>query len=162
MNSELAKIFTPRTEEGELDYRYKSDIQLILESVRPEVLEGLAEFKHKTSDLGNRYGLQAVELCLDWFRVIDGLWSNDTDNKFNYRSKGLGKQLIKGLTLLGFKPYMVSKIIAVAEFQKLLRDGMNKGRKEGVNKGYWKMYEFVVSHPISSQYILSGTNPKGM
>lgn len=162
MNSDLVQTFTPKNDLGESDYRYESDLISIFESVRPEVIEGLEEFKLKTTELEKQYGTLALEFAINWFNYTDKLSSDDTYNKFNFRSKRLRKQLIEGLKERGFKPSNVSKIVGAAAFHKRLQDGLTKGRTEGINQRVKKIYEFVLSQSISSQYLLGGMTDIGI
>jgi len=162
MTSDLVQTFTPKNDLGESDYRYESDLISIFESVRPEVIEGLEEFKLKTTELEKQYGTLALEFAINWFNYTDKLSADDTYNKFNFRSKRLRKQLIEGLKERGFKPSNVSKIVGAAAFHKRLQDGLFKGRTEGVNQRVKKIYEFVLSQSISSQYLLGGMTDIGI
>lgn len=162
MNSDLVQTFTPKNDLGESDYRYESDLINIFESVRPEVIKGLEEFKLKTTELEKQYGSLALEFAINWFNYTDKLSSDDTYNKFNFRSKRLRKQLIEGLKERGFKPSNVSKIVGAAAFHKRLQDGLTKGRTEGINQRVKKIYEFVLSQSISSQYLLGGMTDIGI
>ena len=46
MKSDLINTFTPKNDKGDNDFRYESDLQKIFDTVRPEVLRSLKEFKH--------------------------------------------------------------------------------------------------------------------
>jgi len=162
MNSDLVQTFTPKNDLGESDYRYESDLINIFESVRPEVIKGLEDFKLKTTELEKQYGSLALEFAINWFNYTDKLKQDETYNKFNFRAKRLRKQLIEGLKERGFKPSNVSKIVGAAEFHKRLQDGLFKGRTEGINKRVQKIYEFVSSQSISSQYLLGGMTDIGI
>ena len=162
MNSDLVQTFTPKNDLGESDYRYESDLINIFESVRPEVIKGLEDFKLKTTELEKQYGSLALEFAINWFNYTDKLKQDETYNKFNFRAKRLRKQLIEGLKERGFKPSNVSKIVGAAEFHKRLQDGLFKGRTEGINKRVQKIYEFVSSQSISSQYLLGGMTEIGI
>ena len=162
MTSDLVQTFTPKNDLGESDYRYESDLINIFESVRPEVIKGLEDFKLKTTELEKQYGSLALEFAINWFNYTDKLKQDETYNKFNFRAKRLRKQLIEGLKERGFKPSNVSKIVGAAEFHKRLQDGLFKGRTEGINKRVQKIYEFVSSQSISSQYLLGGMTDIGI
>ena len=56
MTTDLITTFTPKDKEGDTDFRYESDLQNIFDTMRPEVLIGLQEFKHKTTQLEIKYG----------------------------------------------------------------------------------------------------------
>lgn len=162
MNTDLINTFTPKNDLGDNDFRYETDLHNIFDTVRPEVLKGLEEFKQKTTELEIKYGSLALEFAVNWFNYIDKLTADETYNQFNYRAKRLRKQLIEGLKERGFKPSNVYKLIGAAEFQKRLQDGLTKGRKYGVNQRIAKIYEFVLTLPISSQYLLSGMTDQGI
>ena len=162
MTSELINTFTPKNELGDNDFRYESDLHNIFDSVRPEVLKGLEEFKQKTTELEIKYGSLALEFAIKWFDYTDKLSPDDTYNQYNYRAKCLSKQLSEGLKERGFKPSNVTKLIAAAKFQKRLQAGLFKGRKTGVNQRIAKIYEFVLTLPISSQYLLGGMTDEGI
>ena len=162
MNSELVKTFTPKNNQGESDFRYESDLVSIFESMRPDVLKGLNEFKEKKDELEKEYGSLALEFCINWLEYTDKLTADDTYNKFNYRSKVLRKTLIEGLKDRGFASSKVSKLIGAATLQLKLREGMYKGRREGVNKRFHDMYEFAINQSISSQYLMNGMNYQGI
>ena len=139
MNSDLVQTFTPKNDLGESDYRYESDLINIFETVRPEVIKGLEEFKLKTAELEKKFGHLALEFAIKVFNYNDKLSADDTYNKFNYRSKGLRKGLIEGLKERGFKPSNVSKIVGAAAFHMRLQEGLFKGRKVGVNQRVQKI-----------------------
>ena len=162
MTSELINTFTPKNELGDNDFRYESDLHNIFDTIRPEVLKGLEEFKQKTTELEIKYGSLALEFAIKWFDYTDKLSPDDTYNQYNYRAKCLSKQLSEGLKERGFKPSNVTKLIAAAKFQKRLRAGLFKGRKNGVNQRIAKIYEFVLTLPISSQYLLAGMTDQGI
>ena len=162
MTTDLINTFTPKNDLGDNDFRYETDLHNIFDTVRPEVLKGLEEFKQKTTELEIKYGSLALEFAVNWFNYIDKLVADETYNKFNYRAKRLRKQLIEGLKERGFKPTNVYKLIGAAEFQKRLQEGLHKGRKYGVNQRIAKIYEFVLTLPISSQYLLSGMTDQGI
>ena len=119
MTSDLINTFTPKNDLGDNDFRYENDLHNIFDTVRPEVLKGLEEFKQKTTELEIKYGSLALEFAVNWFKYTDKLTADETYNRFNYRAKRLRKQLIEGLKERGFKPSNVYKLIAAAEFQKL-------------------------------------------
>ena len=162
MTSDLINTFTPKNDLGDNDFRYETDLHNIFDTVRPEVLKGLEEFKQKTTELEIRYGSLALEFAVNWFNYTDKLTADETYNQFNYRAKRLRKQLIEGLKERGFKPSNVYKLIAAAEFQKRLQEGLHKGRKYGVNQRIAKIYEFVLTLPISAQYLLAGMTDQGI
>ena len=145
MTSNLVRAFTPKNDLGESDYRYESDLINIFEALRPEVIKGLEEFKSKTTELEKQYGHLALEFAISWFNYTEKLSSDDTDNKFNYKAKGLRQSLIEGLKEKVFKSSKVSKIVGAASFHKRLQDGLYKGRREGINQRVNKIYEFVIS-----------------
>ena len=162
MTTDLINTFTPKNDLGDNDFRYENDLHNIFDTVRPEVLKGLEEFKQKTTELEIKYGSLALEFAVNWFNYIDKLVADETYNKFNYRAKRLRKQLIEGLKERGFKPTNVYKLIGAAEFHKRLQDGLTKDDGFGVNKRIAKIYEFVLTLPISSQYLLSGMTDQGI
>ena len=162
MTSDLVQTFTPKNDIGETDYRYESDLINIFESVRTEVIKGLEEFKLKTTELEKEYGSLALEFAINWLNYTEKLEADDTYNKFNFREKRLRKQLTEGLKERGFKPSNVSKIVGAAAFHKRLQDGLTKGRTEGINQRVKKIYEFVLSQSISSQYLLGGMTDEGI
>ena len=162
MTSDLVQTFTPKNDLGESDYRYESDLINIFESVRPEVIKGLEDFKLKTTELEKQYGSLALEFAINWFNYTDKLKQDETYNKFNFRAKRLKKQLIEGLKERGFKPSNVSKIVGAASFHKRLQDALYKGRAEGINQRVKKIYEFVLNQSISSQYLLAGMTDIGI
>ena len=162
MTSELINTFTPKNELGDNDFRYESDLHNIFNTIRPEVLKGLEEFKQKTTELEIRYGSLALEFAVNWFNYTDKLTADETYNQFNYRAKRLRKQLIEGLKERGFKPSNVTKLIAAAKFQRRLKAGLFEGRRTGVNQRIAKIYEFVLKLPISSQYLLAGMTDQGI
>ena len=162
MTSDLINTFTPKNDLGDNDFRYETDLHNIFDTVRPEVLKGLEEFKQKTTELEIMYGSLALEFAVNWFNYTDKLTADETYNQFNYRAKRLRKQLIEGLKERGFKQSNVYKLIGAAEFQKRLQEGLHKGRKYGVNQRIAKIYEFVLTLPISSQYLLSGMTDQGI
>ena len=54
MNNELVNTFTPTNDHGLLDKRFEEDLTMIFKDVRKEVIDGLNEFKQKTTDLENQ------------------------------------------------------------------------------------------------------------
>ena len=107
MNNELVNTFTPTNDHGLLDKRFEEDLTMIFKDVRKEVIDGLNEFKQKTTDLENQYGSLAYELCISFIKRmehIDETERNLPSNQFRWRTKKLRKQLIEGLKERGFKP----------------------------------------------------------
>jgi hypothetical protein len=154
MNNELVKTFTPTYKDSDdLDRRFEEDLAIIFKDVRPEVIEGLNEFKEKTTDLENKYGSLAYELaCLFIKRINEVERKEDQEtNLFKWRTKALRKKLSKGLQERGFKPSNVSKIIGAAEYVLHLK-----------HMGNTKVLDFVKELPISFQYLLSCMNPTGV
>ena len=154
MNNELVNTFTPTDAQGQLDYRFSKDLSIIFNNVRQEVINGLNEFKQKTTDLENQYGSLAYELCMSFIKRMNDIDKTERDketNVFRWRSKTLRKQLIEGLKERGFKPSNVYKMLGAAEYVSHLEAFGNKN-----------VLEFVRAQPISSQYILSGMNHQGL
>ena len=155
MNTELVKTFTPTYKDtDDLDRRCEEDLAIIFKDVRPEVIDGLIEFKEKTTDLENKYGSLAYELACLFINRINEVERKEKDqetNLFKWRTKALRKKLSKGLQERGFKPSNVSKIIGAAEYVMHLK-----------HMGNTKVLDFVKEQPISFQYLLSGMNPNGV
>ena len=162
MTSELINTFTPKDKEGDTDFRYESDLQNIFDTMRPEVLIGLQEFKHKTTQLEIKYGSLALEFALNWIKYTDQLYADDTFNKYNFKAKSLNKYLGEGLKVIGFKPKNIYKLIAAARFHKRLQEDITKDYGFGLNEHAKEVYEFVLTLPISSQYLLGGMTDEGI
>ena len=162
MTSELINTFTPKDKQGDTDFRYESDLQNIFDTMRPEVLIGLQEFKHKTTQLEIKYGSLALEFALNWIKYTDQLFADDTYNKFNFKAKSLNKYLGEGLKVIGFKPKNIYKLIAAARFHKRLQEDITKDYGFGLNEHAKEVYEFVLTLPISSQYLLGGMTDEGV
>ena len=78
MTSDLINTFTPKNDLGDNDFRYETDLHNIFDTVRPEVLKGLEEFKQKTTELEIKYGSLALEFAVNWFNYIDKLVADET------------------------------------------------------------------------------------
>ena len=157
MNNELTKTFTPINKQGYIDARFHDDLRVIFNEVRPEVIDGLIEFKEKTTDLENKYGSLAFELCrafIKRMRHIDQTERDQETNQFRWRSKKLREQLIDGLKERGFKPSNVTKLVCSAEYLFYLESFESKRNREILN--------FVKPLPISSQYLISGMSDEGV
>ena len=154
MINELVNTFTPTNDHGLLDKRFEEDLTMIFKDVRKEVIDGLNEFKQKTTDLENQYGSLAYELCISFIKRmehIDETERNLPSNQFRWRTKKLRKQLIEGLKERGFKPSNVTKMIGAAEFAYKLYSEGNK-----------KVLEFVEGLGITCVYIVSKMNHAGI
>ena len=162
MTTDLITTFTPKDKEGDTDFRYESDLQNIFDTMRPEVLIGLQEFKHKTTQLEIKYGSLALEFALNWIKYTDQLYADDTFNKYNFKAKSLNKYLGEGLKVIGFKPKNIYKLIAAARFHKRLQEDITKDYGFGLNEHAKEVYEFVLTLPISSQYLLGGMTDEGI
>jgi len=162
MTSDLINTFTPKDKQGDTDFRYESDLQNIFDTMRPEVLIGLQEFKHKTTQLEIKYGSLALEFALNWIKYTDQLFADETYNKFNFKAKSLNKYLGEGLKVIGFKPKNIYKLIAAARFHKRLQEDITKDYGFGLNEHAKEVYEFVLTLPISSQYLLGGMTDEGV
>jgi hypothetical protein len=167
MNLELVQAFTPKNKLGESDFRYESDLLNIFESIRPEVLKGLGELKTKTTELEVKYGSLALEFCINWFDYTENLIADDSYNKYNYRSKGLKKQLSEGLKKSGFKPNNVTKILGAAQLIKRLKDNLyiksfEDPNKLSESKRVRDILDFINPLPISSKYLLGGMTDIGI
>ena len=162
MKTDLITTFTPKDKEGDTDFRYESDLQNIFDTMRPEVLIGLQEFKHKTTQLEIKYGSLALEFALNWIKYTDQLYADDTFNKYNFKAKSLNKYLGEGLKVIGFKPKNIYKLIAAARFHKRLQEDITKDYGFGLNEHAKEVYEFVLTLPISSQYLLGGMTDEGI
>ena len=162
MTSDLINTFTPKNDQVDNDFRYESDLQKIFDTVRPEVLSGLKEFKHKTTELEIKYGSLALEFAINWLSYTDQLTGYEAYNKYNYRAKGLNKHLAEGLKVIGFKPKNIYKLIAAARFHKRLQEDITKDYGFGLNEHAKEVYEFVLTLPISSQYLLGGMTDEGV
>ena len=162
MTTDLITTFTPKDKEGDTDFRYESDLQNIFDTMRPEVLIGLQEFKHKTTQLEIKYGSLALEFALNWIKYTDQLYADDTYNKYNFKAKSLNKYLGEGLKVIGFKPKNIYKLIAAARFHKRLQEDITKDYGFGLNEHAKEVYEFVLTLPISSQYLLGGMTDEGI
>ena len=103
MTSELISILPPKDKQGDTDLRYESDLKNIFDIIRPEVLIGLKEFKHKTTQLEIKYGSLALEFALNWIKYTDQLFADDTYSKYNFIAKSFNKYLVEGLKVIGFK-----------------------------------------------------------
>jgi len=162
MTSDLINTFTPKDNQGDTDFRYEADLQNIFDTMRPEVLIGLKEFKHKTTQLEIKYGSLALEFALNWIKYTDQLFADDTYNKYNFKAKSLNKYLGEGLKVIGFKPKNIYKLIAAARFHKRLQEDITKDYGFGLNEHAKEVYEFVLTLPISSQYLLGGMTDEGV
>ena len=162
MTYDLINKFTPKNDQGDNDFRYESDLQNIFDTVRPEVLIGLKEFKNKTTELEIKYGSLALEFAINWLNYTDQLFSDETYNKFNYKAKSLNKYLGEGLKVIGFKNKNIYKLIAAARFHKRLQEDITKDYGFGLNEYAKEVYEFVLTLPISSQYLLGGMTSEGI
>ena len=157
MNNELAKTFTPINKQGYIDARFHDDLRVIFNEVRPEVIDGLIEFKEKTTDLEKKYASLASELCrafIKRMKQIDETERDQETNQFRWRSKKLREQLIDGLKERGFKPSNVTKLVCSAEYLFHLESFQSKAHRE--------ILKFVKPLPISSQYLISGMSDEGV
>ena len=103
MTSDLINTFTSKNDQGDTDFRYEADLKNIFDTMRPEVLIGLKEFKHKTTQLEIKYGSLALEFALNWIKYTDQLFADDTYSKYNFIAKSFNKYLVEGLKVIGFK-----------------------------------------------------------
>ncbi len=80
MTSDLINTFTPKNDLGDNDFRYENHLHNIFDTVCPEVLKGLEEFKQKTIELEIRYGslLIALEFVLNWFNYTYEMTEDET------------------------------------------------------------------------------------
>jgi hypothetical protein len=74
----------------------------------------------------------------------------------------LNKYLGEGLKVIGFKPKNIYKLIAAARFHKRLQEDITKDYGFGLNEHAKEVYEFVLTLPISSQYLLGGMTDEGI
>ena len=162
MTSDLINTFTPKNDQGENDLRYEADLQKIFDSMRPEVLKGLQEFQHKTTQLEIKYGSLALEFTINWLNYTDQLTGYEAYNKYNHRAKGLNKRLALGLKLIGFTQKNIYKLIGAARYHKRLQEDITKDYGFGPNEHAKEVYEFVLTLPISSQYLLGGMTNEGV
>ena len=162
MTSDLINLFTPKNDQGENDFRYESDIQKIFETVRPEVIRSLKEFKHKTTELEIKHGSDALEFAINWLNHTDSLIADENYNKYNYRARALNKHLAVVLKLIGFKSKNIYKLIGAARYHKRLKEDITKDYGFGPNENAKEVYEFVLTLPISSQYLLGGMTNEGV
>ena len=169
MNIELAKSFTPKNDNGYEDSRFHDDLISIFSKVRPEVIEGLTEFKNKTTALENKYGSLAYELVIQFLIYIDCVDEHERyleSNKFRWSTIKIREGIGKGLREVGFKPSNVTKIIGAAEYMYQLEERTivptrnNKGVR--VDKRAKDELAFAEPLPITSKYLLSGMRAEGV
>ena len=163
MNIELTETFTPTYQDGGLDRRYSEDIITIFNATGAQALEGLQEFKRRTTQLDYDYGKYAYRLCLAFYERMAYINARERDetNQWKWRSKGLLKRLTEGLLELGFKKANVSKLIGAAEYESSIKLNMFHERTGKARPGIKKELEWVQSFPISSRYILSCMSAEG-
>ena len=154
MSNELVNTFTPTNEDGSIDNRFRDDLKLIFNEVRQEVIDGLNEFKQKTTDLENQYGSLAYELCFSFIKRmnhIDRTEREEDTNVFRWRTKKLRSTLIDRIKERGFKPSSVTKMIGAAEFVIHLESHRNQ-----------KVLDFIKPLGITCKYIVSRMNHLGL
>ena len=163
MNLEITKVLAPAKEDGQMDDRFQEDQQWIIEQIGPEVIDALRDFKQKTTDLENQYGIVAIRLCHVFFERISYIDENEDEltNKWRWRSKKLRAHLRPMLQELGFKPVNASKLIGATELIHNLKRQLSNGLEDGEDKLAREALDFVESFPISSQYVLSCMSPAG-
>ena len=163
MNIELTRTFTPTYQDGGLERRYTEDLITIFKATGTQALEGLEEFRSRTTKLENDYGKYAYILCLSYYERIAHINATERDetNQWKWRSKGLLKQLRAGLQELGFKKENVSKLIGAAEYESSIKLNMFHERSGKARPNMKKELDWIQSFPISSRYILSLMSEEG-
>ena len=163
MNIELTRTFTPTYQDGGLDRRYAEDLITIFKATGTEALEGLQEFRSRTTKLENDYGKYAYILCLSFYKRIAHINATERDetNQWKWRSKGLLKQLREGLQELGFKKENVSKLIGAAEYESSIELNMFHEKTGKFKPSIKKELDWFQSFPISSRYILTLMSEEG-
>ena len=110
MSYDITSALTPKWKEnGQDDFRYKADIQTIIELTGVTALDGLRKFYEETSKLEYEYSQYALRLCTSFWEASKGF--------DDWKKNAIKKQLLVFLKEIGFKAVKASALIGAARLQ---------------------------------------------
>ena len=157
MTLNIEKVLTPKRKfDNGLDFRYTNHVRNILNIAGSNIIQRLAEFYEKTSELEKEYSSDALHLCLAFYKADMEDWER----------KAIRFSLRELLKEIGFKPSKVSSLIGASEFIYRLKlehsNASNLHNYKQEQKRIKDILDLLDSLPISSKYILSRMHPYGL
>ena len=118
MSNTNCSVLLPFNKYDQPDHRFDQSLERIRKELGDDTIGQLINFASQSQQLQTNYSRQGLELALAVFHEADYLDRHlfDEDNKWNYKSKVLKKQVQVILERLGFSRTNANKLVKTASW----------------------------------------------
>ena len=128
MSNTNCSVLLPFNKYDQPDHRFDQSLERIRKELGDDTIGQLINFASQSQQLQTNYSRQGLELALAVFHEADYLDRHlfDEDNKWNYKSKVLKKQVQVILERLGFSRTNANKLVKTASWMVSTHQGKDE------------------------------------